>query len=76
MPLNPEQQKVLDDVVDGHNIFITGGAGVGKSFLVSHIVEETPFLAVTAMTGCEVFGKRKRVACGETPNLIADAPLC
>jgi len=25
--LNPEQQKVLDDVIDGHNVFITGGAG-------------------------------------------------
>ena len=52
MPLNEEQQLALDSVVDGHNVFITGGAGVGKSFLVSHIVENTPFIAVTAMTGC------------------------
>jgi ATP-dependent DNA helicase PIF1 len=52
MPLNEEQQLALDSVVDGHNVFITGGAGVGKSFLVSHIVDQTPFIAVTAMTGC------------------------
>jgi ATP-dependent DNA helicase PIF1 len=52
MPLNEEQQRALDSVVDGHNVFITGGAGVGKSFLVSHIVDQTPFIAVTAMTGC------------------------
>jgi ATP-dependent DNA helicase PIF1 len=52
MPLNEEQQLALDSVVDGNNVFITGGAGVGKSFLVSHIVENTPFIAVTAMTGC------------------------
>ena len=50
--LNPEQQRALDDVVNEHNVFITGGAGVGKSFLVTHIVKQTPFIAVTAMTGC------------------------
>ena len=50
--LNPEQQRALDDVVNDHNVFITGGAGVGKSFLVSHIVDHTPGIAVTAMTGC------------------------
>jgi ATP-dependent DNA helicase PIF1 len=50
--LNPEQQRALDDVVNEHNVFITGGAGVGKSFLVSHIVKHTPGIAVTAMTGC------------------------
>ncbi len=52
MSLNPEQQRALDDVIDEHNVFITGGAGVGKSFLVSHIVSSTPWIAVTAMTGC------------------------
>jgi hypothetical protein len=52
MPLNEEQQLALDSVVDGHNVFITGGAGVGKSYLVSYIVENTKNIAVTAMTGC------------------------
>jgi ATP-dependent DNA helicase PIF1 len=50
--MNPEQQNALDDVMDGNNVFITGGAGVGKSYLVNEIVEHTPGIAPCAMTGC------------------------
>jgi len=48
-----EQQLALDDVLKGHNVFITGGAGVGKSFLVNNIVDTIKTqLGVCAMTGC------------------------
>ena len=50
--LTPEQQTTLDDVLEGHSIFLTGDAGTGKSFLINEIVEKNPRLtAVTAMTG-------------------------
>lgn len=39
MSLNSEQKKVVDSILSGDNVFITGSAGVGKSFLVKHITE-------------------------------------
>lgn len=51
--MNPEQQLALDDVIKGFNVFITGGAGVGKSFLVNKIFEVIKKnLGICAMTGC------------------------
>jgi ATP-dependent DNA helicase PIF1 len=52
--MNPEQQLALNDVLNGHSIFITGGAGVGKSYLVNKIVQATSHknVGVCAMTGC------------------------
>jgi len=51
--MNPEQQLALDDVVKGLNVFITGGAGVGKSFLVNKIFEViNKSIGICAMTGC------------------------
>lgn len=51
--MNPEQQIALDDVMNGTNVFITGGAGVGKSYLVNKIVENTKKqIGICAMTGC------------------------
>ena len=53
--MNPEQQLALDDVIKGINVFITGGAGVGKSFLVNKIVRafcNVKKIGVCAMTGC------------------------
>ena len=49
--MNPEQQLALDDVLAGRNVFITGGAGVGKSLLIGEIVSRKP-VGLTAMTGC------------------------
>ena len=37
MILNAKQNHVLDLVLNGENVFITGGAGVGKSFITNHI---------------------------------------
>ena len=51
--MNTEQKRALDDVLKGSNIFITGGAGVGKSYLVNEIVKSTKKnIGVCAMTGC------------------------
>jgi hypothetical protein len=51
--LGPEQRGVLEAVLSGRNVFISGGAGTGKSFLIGRIVAalpaETTF--VTASTG-------------------------
>jgi ATP-dependent DNA helicase PIF1 len=53
--LNEDQKEVLEFVKNGKNVFVTGGAGVGKSFLLKEITdyfrENGIIFAVTAMTG-------------------------
>lgn len=53
--LNQEQRKVFDLVIQGKNIFFTGSAGTGKSFLLQRIigtlVNYQRKVAVTAPTG-------------------------
>jgi ATP-dependent DNA helicase PIF1 len=57
MALNEQQQRAFDLVLkEGKNVFITGSAGVGKSFLVHEIVrcaeeEYKKHVYVTALTG-------------------------
>lgn len=36
--LNQEQEMVKKLVLDGESIFLTGGAGTGKSFLLKHVI--------------------------------------
>jgi hypothetical protein len=36
--LSPEQLQLQQQALQGHNMFITGGAGTGKSFLLTSIV--------------------------------------
>jgi len=38
--LNPQQQRALDCVLGGGSLFLTGGAGVGKSFTLMHIIKK------------------------------------
>jgi len=56
MPLNEEQTDALKRIQEGHNIFLTGPAGSGKSYLICEIVEWAASIgkpiALTAMTGC------------------------
>ncbi|XP_050436125.1 ATP-dependent DNA helicase PIF1 [Adelges cooleyi] len=51
--LSSEQREVVDAVNSKHNIFFTGSAGTGKSFLLRYIVSTLPpdVTMVTASTG-------------------------
>lgn len=52
--LTPEQQKVLERAKEGENLFITGGAGTGKTVLTKAIIRElskTQSVMVLASTG-------------------------
>lgn len=57
-PLSPQQQQVLDRILKGENIFFTGAAGTGKSYLFRAIIKSlrssvggAKTVAVTASTG-------------------------
>ena len=62
--LTEEQRCVLDHLLRGDNVFLTGGGGVGKSYLLSVIYTEfpglkrqlsnasTPRIQICALTGC------------------------
>ncbi|CAG9788773.1 unnamed protein product [Diatraea saccharalis] len=51
--LNTEQQRVLEACLSGKNIFFTGSAGTGKSYLLKKIVAALPpeVTVATASTG-------------------------
>ena len=63
MALNAEQLAALKFVADGHNIFITGQAGVGKSRLVRSILRDCESrnmkVGVVCSSGiaCTVYGR-------------------
>jgi ATP-dependent DNA helicase PIF1 len=53
MSLSAEQQLAFDKYVKGHNIFITGPGGSGKSALIKKIKEHSKkTVQVCALTGC------------------------
>lgn len=58
--LNSGQQKALQLIYDGNNIFCSGPGGVGKSVLINHIREnfedETVFLAPTGIAAINIKG--------------------
>lgn len=37
-PLHPEQERIVDCIMQGHNVFYTGSAGVGKSTVLKNFV--------------------------------------
>lgn len=51
--LNVEQKEVLDACLAGHNVFFTGSAGTGKSYLLRKIITALPpdVTVATASTG-------------------------
>lgn len=53
--LNQEQQAVLEEVLEGKNVFITGPGGTGKTFLIREIKrqleEKGKTVAITSLTG-------------------------
>ena len=62
--MNAKQLEAFDIIRNGHSIFLGGGAGTGKSFLVSKIVRDTlergKRVAVTCTTGiaCDVYDSK------------------
>lgn len=56
--LTGEQQAVLVDVLAGRNVYLTGGAGVGKSFTLKELVRRLPpsSTVITASTGIAACG--------------------
>jgi ATP-dependent DNA helicase PIF1 len=52
--LTPDQQAAFAAIQEGKNIFLTGPAGTGKSYLLQHILNNLggKRVALTAMTGC------------------------
>ena len=51
LALSKSQRKVVEDVKDGKNIFVTGKAGAGKSFLLNFLKTQYPQMIMTASTG-------------------------
>ena len=50
--LSEKQRIAFDAIRDGHNVFLTGPGGTGKTYLIGLIKESLSNVAVTAMTGC------------------------
>lgn len=60
--LSPEQSHALDLLRSGENVFLTGGAGSGKSFLIRHFMRELdpkqmPILASTGAAAVLLGGR-------------------
>jgi ATP-dependent DNA helicase PIF1 len=54
--MNPDQKRTFEKFKKGESLFITGPAGVGKSYLIKHIYNycrnRNINIKVTALTGC------------------------
>lgn len=59
--LTQEQLAVIDHLLEGENLFLTGGGGVGKSYLLSVIYTEFP-------------GLKKRLVAKNNPGSVAKLP--
>lgn len=60
--LNPDQIEALNLLQSGENVFLTGGAGCGKSYVIRHFVQELgpkqmPILASTGAAAVLVGGR-------------------
>ncbi|MFN8790163.1 MAG: DEAD/DEAH box helicase [Bdellovibrionales bacterium] len=60
--LNPDQSQALDLLKSGENVFLTGGAGCGKSFVIKHFTRDLdprqmPILASTGAAAVLLGGR-------------------
>lgn len=49
--MNKYQKLALDKFSNGYNLFITGGAGTGKSFIINQFKKEHSDITITSTTG-------------------------
>lgn len=73
--LSPEQQKVVDLIVQGHNVFYTGSAGCGKSTILKAFVkilegrgQRVRIVAPTNLAALNVNGQTTWNFAGWTPD--------
>jgi ATP-dependent DNA helicase PIF1 len=73
--LKPEQQKVVDMILEGHNVFYTGSAGCGKSTILkafvkqlSHLGKRVKIVAPTNLAALNVGGVTTWSFAGWTPD--------
>lgn len=73
LKLNDCQQRALDKILLGKNVFITGGGGVGKSYLIKAIVKvlgqaNVTLTGVTGIAAKNVSGSTVHKCFGLKPN--------
>jgi len=60
MSLNAPQQVAMKKIIEGKNLYVSGPGGVGKSYLVKHIMDKfgdsTVLMAPTGIAALNING--------------------
>ena len=67
--------EALEEVLKTHNVFITGGGGVGKSYLLNKLKEAHPELVLTSTTGISAININGQTIHSWAGIGIADKPI-
>ena len=75
LTLMPEQQRVIDKVMSGENVFFTGSAGTGKSTIMRHLIrvlkskgKKVDIIAPTGRAALAVGGTTDFIYAGWIPD--------
>ena len=75
--LNDEQSEIVERVLTGENIFITGSGGVGKSYIIDRIQRQFDSLSIdyitlapTGVAALNISGKTIHRAFGLRPDIV------
>ena len=58
-----DPQEALQWIEDAPNVFLTGAAGCGKTYLMRQWLKSKPFAALTATTGVAALYKKREISC-------------